>query len=359
MEGMEVNRDFWRNRRVLVTGHTGFKGAWLCEWLLLLGARVSGYALAPPTNPALFEQLGLASRLTHRLGDVRDAGATRECVALARPEIVFHLAAQPLVRRSYAEPLETYATNVMGTAHVLEACRNAPDLRAIVVVTTDKCYENHEWHWGYRENEPLGGYDPYSSSKACAEIVTAAYRRSFFNGKTPVPLASARAGNVIGGGDWAEDRLIPDVVRAHRAGRAVQIRHPDAIRPWQHVLEPLHGYLLLAERLAGKDGAGFAEAWNFGPHSADEKPVRWVLDGLRAQWPELPAWEHVRGEHLHEAGYLKLDCAKARARLGWRPALDLTQALNLTAAWYRSADAINPGELTRRQIHSYLALISQ
>jgi CDP-glucose 4,6-dehydratase len=351
--------DFWKGRRVLVTGHTGFKGAWLSEWLLLLGARVHGYALAPPTTPALFDQLGLAQRLEHEIGDVRDLEGLRACVARAQPEVLFHLAAQSLVRRSYVEPLETYAVNVMGTANVLEACREETQLRAIVVVTTDKCYENQEWHWGYRETEALGGHDPYSSSKACAEIVTAAYRRSFFNGARRVPLASARAGNVIGGGDWAEDRLIPDVLRAHQAGRAVEIRHPEAIRPWQHVLEPLRGYLTLAERLAGDDGARFAEPWNFGPDTADEKPVRWVLDRLRTEWPQLRAWEVARGEHPHEATYLKLDCAKARARLGWQPAINLTAALKLTIDWYRQVQTTDARDLTRLQLQNYMALLEK
>lgn len=280
----------------------------------------------------------------------------------ADPEIVFHMAAQPLVRYSYEAPIETYAVNVLGTANVLEVCRKLRNLRAVVVITTDKCYENREWHWGYRENEPLGGHDPYSNSKACAELVTDSYRRSFFNsGRSAnvVNIASARAGNVIGGGDWAADRLIPDAVRAFEAGRPVSIRYPDSIRPWQHVLEPLHGYLRLAEALSGKDGDRYAEAWNFGPGHQDARPVRWVMDRLTALWPSHPGW-HVNGEaHPHEAGYLKLDCAKAHARLGWWPVLDLNRTLRLTADWYRVYR--ENGDLqaaTQRQIGDYTKLIN-
>lgn len=333
-----MNREFWRGKRVLLTGHTGFKGAWLSEWLLALGAQPAGYALDPPTQPALFDQLALADRMTHRRGDVRELESVKNFFREADPEIVFHLAAQPLVRYSYEAPVETYAVNVLGTAHVLEACRALPRVRAIVVITTDKCYENREWHWGYRENEPLGGHDPYSSSKACAELVTESYRRSFFIGGNTLSearVASARAGNVIGGGDWAADRLIPDAIRAFEVGQPVSIRYPNSIRPWQHVLEPLYGYLMLAERLCGPDGNRFAEAWNFGPEPSDAKPVRWVMDRMSALWSGGAAWRQDGQVHPHEAGYLKLDCAKAHALLGWRPTLNLDEALKLTVDWYR------------------------
>lgn len=357
-----MNLSFWNNKKILVTGHTGFKGAWLCEWLLALGSKPSGYALPPSTKPALFDQLGLAKRITHTLGDIRELNQISAFMQAADPEIVFHMAAQPLVRYSYEAPIETYAVNVLGTAHVLEACRTLPSLRAVVVITTDKCYENREWHWGYRENEPLGGHDPYSSSKACAELVTTSYRRSFFgkgNNANAANVASARAGNVIGGGDWAADRLIPDAVRAFEAGQPVEIRYPDAVRPWQHVLEPLHGYLRLAEALCGKEGDRYAEAWNFGPAERDAQPVRCVVDRLSALWPGAPGWRAPAGAHPHEAGYLKLDCARAHARLDWRPALSLDRALQLTADWYLTHT--RGGDLraaTRRQLDEYTQLIN-
>lgn len=356
-----MNRDFWKGRRVLVTGHTGFKGAWLSEWLLALGAQPAGYALAPPTRPALFDQLALARRMTHQLGDIRELESAKRVFQEINPEIVFHLAAQPLVRYSYEAPIETYAVNVLGTAHVLEACRALPSLRAIVVITTDKCYENREWHWGYRENETLGGYDPYSSSKACSELVTDSYRRSFFSGENTIneaKVASARAGNVIGGGDWAADRLIPDAIRAFEAGLPAAIRYPNSVRPWQHVLEPLHGYLMLAERLCGLDGNSFAEAWNFGPEPSDAMPVHWVMDRISALWSGGATWRHDSQIHPHEAGYLKLDCTKAHALLGWRPTLNLDEALKLTVDWYRVH--FQKGDLratTGQQIDHYMQSI--
>ena len=350
-----MDLEFWQSRRVLITGHTGFKGSWLCEWLLKLGADVSGLALEPPTSPSLFDQLALADRIDHRIGDIREAKAVETCIAQTKPEIVIHMAAQPLVRRSYEEPLETYATNVMGTAHVLEACRDKPDLKAVVIVTTDKVYENREWVWGYRENEALGGYDPYSSSKAASEIVTSAYRNSFFNGNGP-RIATARAGNVIGGGDWADDRLIPDAVRAFSKDEPIRIRYPEAVRPWQHVLEPLSGYLLLAEKLAGADSDAFADAWNFGPPETDARPVREILDIFTRHWPGAPGWEMDGNNiHPHEAGLLKLDCAKAASRLKWRPRLNLDAALELTAQWYlANADAADMTALTRTQIDHFM-----
>lgn len=354
-----MNEAFWRGRVVAITGHTGFKGSWLCEWLLSMGAKLSGYALSPPTDPALFDQLGLEDRLDHRLGDVREFSDLANWVKDSDPEIVFHMAAQPLVRRSYAEPLETFAVNIMGTAHLLESSRARSNIKAIVVVTTDKCYENREWDWGYRENEALGGHDPYSSSKACAELVTQAYRNSFFCGDGQVPhLATARAGNVIGGGDWAEDRLIPDAVRAFANGSQVAVRYPDAVRPWQHVLEPLRGYLTLAERLASPEGAAFAEAWNFGPSERDARSVRWVLDRFNDLWPGAPGWTRVGPTQPHEAGFLKLDCSKAAARLAWKPVLSLDTALSLTAEWYRAAAAgQNPADVMRAQIDEYMVAV--
>ena len=278
-----VNASFWRGKKVFVTGHTGFKGGWLCLWLQQLGANVTGYALQPPTTPSLFEIAVIGRGMESIIGDIREATTLSDAVRTAQPELVIHMAAQPLVRYSYENPIETYSTNVMGTVHLLEAIRKTQSVKAVVCVTSDKCYENREWEWGYRENDPLGGYDPYSNSKACAELVTAAYRNSYFNPdkyfEHGVAVASARAGNVIGGGDWAQDRLVPDMLRAIECGKPVLIRNPDAIRPWQHVLEPLSGYLLLAESLL-THGPANAEAWNFGPHDADAKPVRWIVDRL-------------------------------------------------------------------------------
>lgn len=329
-----MNPWFWHGRRVLVTGHTGFKGSWLCLWLKSLGAEVHGYALPPPTDPALFEVAKIGDVLsTSEIGDLRDGEVLSAAVRRVRPEVVFHLAAQPLVRYSYRAPVETYAVNVMGTVHLLETVRQNDCVRAVVSVTTDKCYENREWPWGYRENEPLGGHDPYSSSKACAELVSAAYRASFL-AASGVALATARAGNVIGGGDWAQDRLLPDFLRAVDAGDILTIRSPGAIRPWQHVLEPLSGYLLLAEALVA-GGAQAAEPWNFGPVDDDARPVGWILDQLAARVPEL-RWQCDSAEQPHEANFLKLDSSKARARLGWAPRWRLDKALDMTIAWHRA-----------------------
>lgn len=329
-----MNPQFWRGRRVLVTGHTGFKGSWLCLWLVSLGAEVHGYALSPPTDPSLFEVVKVGDLLaSSEIADVRDSEALCAAVSRVRPEVVFHLAAQPLVRYSYRAPVETYAVNVMGTVHLLEAVRRNDCVRAVVSVTTDKCYENREWPWGYRENEPLGGHDPYSSSKACAELVSAAYRDSFL-AASGVALATARAGNVIGGGDWAADRLLPDFLRALDAGKTLTIRSPGAIRPWQHVLEPLSGYLALAEALVAS-GTQAAEAWNFGPVDDDARPVGWILDRLSARVPEL-RWQCDASPQPHEANYLKLDSSKARARLGWAPRWRLDKALDMTVDWHRA-----------------------
>ena len=343
----------WRGRRVLVTGHTGFKGSWLSLWLHALGAEVTGFALAPPTDPSLFDAARIGELIAHVEGDVRDLAAVRATVEAARPEVIFHLAAQPLVRLSYQEPVETYAANVMGTVHVLEAARQTPGVAAIVCVTSDKCYENREWVWPYRESDAMGGHDPYSSSKGCAELVAAAYRRSFFAEAGPA-LASVRAGNVIGGGDWAADRLIPDLVRAFEAGAAPLIRSPDAVRPWQHVLEALGGYLMIAERLVVGE-TRFADAWNFGPSDEDARPVSWIVDRMRAAWGGGASGALTdTGPRPHEAGLLRLDCSKARAELGWRPALRLEQALDWIVAWHQAVGAgADARAVTLAQIADY------
>jgi CDP-glucose 4,6-dehydratase len=323
---------FWSGRRVLVTGHTGFKGSWLCLWLASMGAEVTGVSDGVPTEPSLFELARVGDDVRTVRADVRDAEAVRRALADARPEVVLHLAAQPLVRRSFAAPRETYEVNVMGTVNVLDAARLVPGVRAVVNVTSDKCYENREWEWAYREDEPMGGHDPYSSSKGASELVTSAYRRSFFDAPEGPRLASARAGNVIGGGDWGEDRLIPDVMRAALADAPVQIRNPGATRPWQHVLNPLSGYLALAERLC--DDPSAATAWNFGPDEADARPVGAIVGRLDELWPGGLRWERDAGEHPHEARYLKVDSSRARARLGWTPRWGLEQALESIVEWY-------------------------
>lgn len=328
----------WHGRRVLVTGHTGFKGSWLSLWLASMGARVTGLALAPPTAPSLFDAARVGTVVDHLEGDIRDLAAVRAAIDRARPEVIFHLAAQPLVRLSYSEPVETYATNVMGTVHVLEAARQAGGVRAVVSVTSDKCYANREWDWPYRESDPMGGHDPYSSSKGCAELVTAAYRASFFDGAGPL-VASVRAGNVIGGGDWAADRLVPDLVRAFEAGVAPLIRAPDAVRPWQHVLEALGGYLMIGERLLAGERR-FADAWNFGPGDDDARPVRWIVDRMRAAWADGAASPAIdTGPRPHEAGLLRLDSSRARAALGWRPALTLGETIDWIVAWHKAVGA--------------------
>lgn len=346
-----MDRAFWRGKRVFLTGHTGFKGGWLSLWLADAGAEVHGFALAAPTQPSLFGEARVEACLaSHTIGDIRDAGEVERAMVAAAPDVVFHLAAQPLVRLSYAEPLATFATNVMGTAHVLDAARRTR-ARAFVSVTTDKCYENKEWLWPYRENEPLGGRDPYSASKACAELVTAAWRSSFHE-ENAARIASARAGNVIGGGDWALDRLVPDALRAFDANTVLEVRRPAAVRPWQHVLEPLSGYILLAERLFQGDG-DMAEAWNFGPVDADARPVSWILDTLRATLPAL-RWEATGEDGVHEAGLLKLDSSKARARLGWTPKWCIATALEQTTVWHRAwREGMDMAAFTRAQIVAY------
>jgi CDP-glucose 4,6-dehydratase len=327
---------FWAGRRVLVTGHTGFKGAWLSLWLAALGAEVTGFASGVPTDPSLFALARVGDDVGHVEGDVRDTEHVAEAIAGARPEVVLHLAAQPMVRRSFRDPVATYATNVMGTVNVLDAVRRAPgdDLRVAIVVTSDKCYENRNWVWGYREHEPMGGHDPYSSSKGAAELITAAYRSSYFTADGTPAIASARAGNVIGGGDWGEDRLVPDLFRAALAGEPLRIRNPDAVRPWQHVLNPLSGYLRLAER-AWEDPEA-AQGWNFGPAEADAQPVAWIVDRIAQQWDGELRREVDPGPHPHEAHWLKLDSSLAGARLGWTPRWDLAEGLARTAGWYRA-----------------------
>lgn len=361
VEDMAVNQEFWRGKRVFVTGHTGFKGAWLSLWLSKLGANVAGYALAPATTPSAFELFGVGAGMKSVIADVRDLARLQAAVTDFKPEIVFHMAAQALVRDSYEIPVETYATNVMGTVHVLEAIRKVGGVRAAVVITTDKCYENREWHWGYREDDPLGGFDPYSNSKSCAELVTASYRNSFFHPgaykEHGTAIATARAGNVIGGGDWAKDRLIPDLMNSFLGTRPVLIRRPHSIRPWQHVLDPLRGYLLLAERL-WDDGTKYSEAWNFGPGDEDSKPVAWIADRLATLWGEGAQWSVEAAEKgPHEATYLKLDPSKARARLGWQSSWDLNSSLQNIVDWYlalRRGDDMRA--ITLGQIASYEAI---
>lgn len=331
----KVNPEFWDGKRVFLTGHTGFKGSWLSLWLQQMGAIVKGYALEPNTSPNLFELAEVAKNMESEIGDITNLSQIKDSMHTFNPDILIHMAAQPLVRLSYDEPVLTYATNVMGTVNVLEAARTCNNLKAIVSVTTDKCYENKESVWGYRENEPMGGYDPYSSSKGCAELVTAAYRYSFFNSEDSAAIASARAGNVIGGGDWAEDRLIPDILKSFEKKRPVIVRNPMATRPWQHVLEPLSGYLVLAEHLFN-EGKSYAEAWNFGPKDDDCKPVSWILDKMVAKWNDQVSWELDKNNNPHEAGYLKLDCSKAAAKLNWKPKWNLDFTLDKIINWHQS-----------------------
>lgn len=340
LEGLVMTaRDFWHGRRVFVTGHTGFKGGWLVLWLRCLGAEVSGYSLPPPTEPNLYELARVGDGIESTIGDLDDFESLRRALETARPEIVLHLAAQPLVHAGYEDPVQTYRTNVMGTVHLLQCVRLISGVRAVVNVTTDKCYENREWEWGYRENDRLGGFDPYSNSKACSELLTESFRNAFFAPQRyeehGVALATARAGNVIGGGDWGRDRLIPDMFRAIDRGEPVLIRRPQAVRPWQHVLEPLSGYMLLAQHLY-EHGSRFAEGWNFGPNENDAKPVRYLIERLVKMWGDAAAWNADGAVHPHEAGQLRLDCSKAKTRLGWAPRLNLDRALDLTVAWHRA-----------------------
>ena len=356
LEDVALDPSFWHGRRVLVTGHTGFKGAWLCVWLEALGAEVAGYANAIRTTPSLYELARVEDGLRSCTGDVRDGESLRAAFDAHRPEVVILMAAQSLVRASFRDPVTTYETNVLGTVRVLEAARQSPDVRAIVNVTSDKAYENREWEWGYREDDAKGGHDPYSSSKGCAELVGAAYRRSFFAGPDAPALASARAGNVIGGGDFGEDRLIPDLMRAVSESRPAAIRNPGAVRPWQHVLNPLSGYLLLAQRLWERT-AGLGDGLNFGPTDGDARPVGAVVERITELWGEDLGWATDPGPHPHEAHYLKLDSSRARMRLGWRPRWGLEEGLERTVEWYR---AHHRGEdvsaLTRAQVEAFSAV---
>lgn len=355
-----LNRPFWKGRNVFLTGHTGFKGSWLSLWLNELGATVTGYALDPPTQPNLFEQAGVAGAVRSIRADIRDFPRLKAALAECRPEVVIHMAAQSVVWRGYEDPIETYSSNVMGTVHLLEALRQLRQPCVVVNVTSDKCYENHEWVWGYRENEPMGGRDPYSNSKGCAELITTAYRESFFSPESlashRIALASARAGNAIGGGDWTSHQLIPDLMRAFLAGRSCVIRNPFGIRPWQFVLEPLRGYLMLAERLS-EDAPQFSSAWNFGPGEGDAKPVSWICNELAHLWGTGAVWSCDSITHIHEASSLKLDTSKARNCLDWYPVLPLKHSLEWIIEWYR---AFHAGEdlprLTRMQIERYEAL---
>jgi len=354
VEDVVIEPAFWRGKRVFLTGHTGFKGGWLSLILGLVGAEVHGFALPPKRPDGMFGAAGVAADVHHVIGDIRDRAALATAIRAASPAIIIHMAAQPVLRLSYAEPVETYATNVMGTVHVLEAARGLPNLQAVLVVTSDKCYENLNWPWGYRETDPLGGHDPYSNSKACAELVIDAYRRSFFAAGGPA-VGSARAGNVIGGGDWAQDRLVPDAMRAFAAGQPLLVRHPGAVRPWQHVLDPLLGYMLLVQHLVSR-GRPFAEGWNFGPNEAGEVTVRTVIEELAKLWGEGAAWRHDDdGTNPHEAAYLRLDCSKARQKLGWRPLISFDQALQLTVDWYSAqVRGANMRDVSRAQIRGLL-----
>lgn len=356
MEGLGLNTKFWQGRRVFLTGHTGFKGSWLSLWLQSLGADVAGYALKPPSQPSLFERARVEKGMTSTIADIRDREALAGAVAEHQPEIVFHMAAQALVRTAYEDPVRTFATNVMGTVHLLDAIGRISGVRAVVNITSDKCYENREWLWGYRENEALGGHDPYSASKACAEIVGNAWRNSFFplehHAEHRLAIASARAGNVIGGGDWAHDRLIPDIVAAFSNRHPVLIRNPDAIRPWQHVLEPLSGYLLLAEKLFN-DGPAFAEPWNFGPQD-DARPVGQIVEMMAARWGNGAQWELDRAQQPHEAGTLRLDSTKARQRLGWQAHWNLDRALDAVIDWHQAdASGTDMNAYTLQQIAAW------
>lgn len=349
-----MNREFWCGKRVFLTGHTGFKGGWLALWLSDMGAKVHGYALSPPTEPNLFTDANLQAHVScSTIADIRDVTALVQAMHECNPDIVLHMAAQPLVRHSYVVPIETYAVNVMGTVNLLEAVRQTSSVKAVVNVTTDKCYENREWAWPYREYEAMGGFDPYSSSKACSELVTSAYRRSYLDAVGKY-LASARAGNVIGGGDWAAGRLVPDILRAFDSGQPINVRSPHATRPWQHVLEPLAGYLMLAERLFN-EGQDFAEAWNFGPEEADSKSVRWIVEYLCGQVPDA-AWQCDSSPHPYEANMLKLDSSKAKSQLGWRPRWNLQTALDMTQAWHNAwKQGLDMSTISVQQIHDYEA----
>lgn len=355
---MVVDASFWRNKRVLLTGHTGFKGSWLTLWLKMLGAEIVGYSLPPPTDPSLFELTVIDQEITSIFEDVRNFDYLKQVLKERQPEIIIHLAAQALVRDSYKNPRQTYATNVMGTVNLLEAVRETQSVQAVVVVTSDKCYENREWIWGYRENEAMGGYDPYSNSKGCAELVTAAYRSSFFS-YSGVAVASVRAGNVIGGGDFAKDRLVPDLLKGFLDNKTVLIRNPKAVRPWQFVLEPISGYLMLAENLY-QEGQKFAEGWNFGPYDKDIKPVSWIADKLSEFWGKNASWKKDSSYQPHEAFSLKLDSSKARNLLKWEPRLNLETALSWIVDWTKLyQDKADMRKVTENQIAKYMELVEK
>jgi CDP-glucose 4,6-dehydratase len=352
-----MNIEFWRNKTVLITGHTGFKGSWLSLWLQSMGANLTGYSLSPPTSPSLFVEANVGENMNSIIGNILDLPNLQNVINRTNPSVVIHMAAQPLVIYSYKNPVETYLTNVIGTVNLLESVRNSTGVKVIINVTTDKCYENREWDWGYRENESLGGYDPYSSSKGCSELVTSSYRNSFFNATSysshGTAVATARAGNVIGGGDWTKDRLIPDILYSFENSQTLKIRNPEAIRPWQHVFEPLRGYLTLAERLF-ENGSDYAEAWNFGPMDEDARSVRWIVEQMKRLWGNGAQWkEDIKTSH-HEASYLKLDNSKARNRLGWRPKLELSKSLEIIIDWNkRRSEGENIKELCLNQLRSY------
>jgi CDP-glucose 4,6-dehydratase len=356
-----IDHSFWKGRRAFVTGHTGFKGSWLCLWLRALGVEVTGFALESPTRPSLFEQAGVAQGIKSLCADIRDFPRLRTAIADSRPQVILHLAAQSVVRRGYEDPIETYSSNVMGTVNVLEAVRQLDRECVVVNVTSDKCYRNNEWLWGYRETDALGGHDPYSNSKACAELVTSAFCDSYFRadaaGASKIAVATARAGNVVGGGDWTRDQLLPDLMRAFIDEKPCVIRSPLAIRPWQFVLEPLQGYLLLAENLA-KNPARFSGPWNFGPEDSDAKPVAWIADRLVRLWGGNAGWEKDKATHPHEAAYLKLDISKSKSEIAWRPLVPLISALDWIVEWYREFQA--GGDLRRltcAQIERYESLM--
>lgn len=348
-----INSEFWKDKKVFITGHTGFKGSWMCLWLESMGADIAGYSLEPSSSPNLFEEANTGKNIKNTFADIRDSSCLNEAISSFKPEIVIHMAAQPLVRQSYKDPVETFSTNVMGTVNLLDIIRRLDGVKAVVNVTTDKCYENKEWFWAYREDEPLGGHDPYSSSKACSELVTRAFTKSYFS-ESNIALASARAGNVIGGGDWSNDRLIPDILLAFQDKNPVVIRNPKATRPWQHVLEPIYGYLLLAEKLYNHNH-NFSEAWNFGPKEDDSKSVEWVLNEMALKWGDGASWVNDPSDNPHEANFLKLDISKACTRLGWKPKWSLKTALNYTISWHK--DWINnysAKELCLSQIDKFI-----
>jgi CDP-glucose 4,6-dehydratase len=362
VESVDMNPEFWSGKRVLITGHSGFKGGWLSLWLQMMNAKVTGYSLPAPTSPSLFDVARIGTKIHSIIGDIRDFEHLQSVIKAYRPEIVFHLAAQAIVRVSYEDPLNTFDSNIMGTVKLLEAIRSVDFVRAVVVITSDKCYENREWLWGYREIDPMGGFDPYSSSKGCAELITSAYRRSFFNrqsddSKMETGVATARAGNVIGGGDWGADRLVPDIMKSFMGGKTVIIRHPQAIRPWQYVLEPLRGYLMLAEKL-WSEVHRYADAWNFGPDDSSSRSVQWIVERLVTVWGGSATWQLDTAIHPHEAHYLKLDCSKAKTELGWNPLVDLSHSLELVVQWYQVfSEKRDMYEETCRQIANYQQLI--